>query len=185
MSVNELVGYYGKNSKLIGHCTREESELKNYTIANVIIFIFNSSGQVWLQKRSKNKKHYPGLFDTSACGAIAYGEKPAVAAQREQKEEMGFNCKLHFTRRFLNSFPDETNSLTRTRLSYIYVGISDDQPITNHEVEEFASFPYEEIYLESIKHPKKFVPSMSKELAIAIKKYNQLALAVGGDSSDY
>jgi len=170
----ELVDYFDNNGKLLGHCTREESEEKNLITPNAIIFVFNSGGKVWLQKRSMTKKHFPGTWDVSACGAIEHGENPAAAAAREQKEEMGFNCKLHLAERFLNSFPDETNTLTRTRLSYLYVGISDELPRNNHEVDEFALFEAEQIYEEAVKQPEKFVPSMAKELGIALKKYESL-----------
>ncbi len=174
MPKSELVDYFDRKGHRIGYCSREESEDKNLIIANAIIFIFDSSGRVWLQKRATNKKHYPGLYDTSACGAIEHGERPILAAIREQQEEMGFNYRLYFARRFLNSFSDETDDLVRTRLSYLYVGISNKKPAKNYEVDEFVLFEDHQIFREALKHPEKFVPSMSRELGIAIKKYEKL-----------
>lgn len=168
---DELLDYYDQNGKVIGHCSRSESETKNYIIANVIIFVFTTGGKVLLQKRASTKKHYPGLWDPSACGAIGHGEKPVVAAERELFEEIGIRCQLQFVERFMQSFPSEDGKLIRTRLSHLFVGTSDDKPIHNHEVDEIGSFGSKELSKMARSRPEAFVPSFEIEFTKALNGY--------------
>ena len=45
--------------------------------------------QVLLQKRSRNKDSFPGLYDTSSAGHIPAGSEPLPSALRELREELG------------------------------------------------------------------------------------------------
>jgi len=58
------------------------------------IFIFNSKGEMLLQKRAKSKYHSGGLWTNACCGHPHPGEKTQEAAVRRLKEEMGFDCEL-------------------------------------------------------------------------------------------
>ena len=53
------------------------------------IFLFNSRGELFLQKRSLNKDECPGLWDASAAGHVESGEKYLDCAHRELEEELG------------------------------------------------------------------------------------------------
>jgi isopentenyldiphosphate isomerase len=55
------------------------------------VWVFNSKNQILLQKRGKNIRVFPGLFDTSAAGHVSSKETPEQAASREMKEEIGIN----------------------------------------------------------------------------------------------
>jgi len=55
----------------------------------VHVHIFNSKGDLWLQKRADSKKIQPGKWDTSVGGHIASGESIEVALLREIEEEVG------------------------------------------------------------------------------------------------
>jgi len=57
----------------------------------VHVHVFNSKGQLWLQKRAKTKKIQPGKWDTSVGGHVASGERIEQALLREVKEEMGID----------------------------------------------------------------------------------------------
>ena len=48
--------------------------------------------QVLLQKRSKDKDSYPGMFDTSSAGHIPAGAEPMDSALRELEEELGIRA---------------------------------------------------------------------------------------------
>ncbi|MBT5338808.1 NUDIX domain-containing protein [Candidatus Falkowbacteria bacterium] len=58
------------------------------------IWIFNSKGEILLQKRAKDKDTHPGEWDISAAGHVALGEDYDVTALRELKEELGLAVKL-------------------------------------------------------------------------------------------
>src|SRR6266702_5667294 len=53
------------------------------------VLVFNSRGQVFLQKRSMQKDRQPGLWDSSASGHVDSGEDYDVCAVRELQEEIG------------------------------------------------------------------------------------------------
>jgi isopentenyldiphosphate isomerase len=57
----------------------------------VHVHVFNSRGEIWLQKRSANKDIQPGKWDTSVGGHVASGEKISDALLREVKEELGLD----------------------------------------------------------------------------------------------
>ena len=52
----------------------------------------DSGYDVLLQKRSRNKDSFPGMYDTSSAGHIPAGEEPLPSALRELKEELGIEA---------------------------------------------------------------------------------------------
>ncbi|RPH90099.1 MAG: NUDIX domain-containing protein [Calditrichaeota bacterium] len=55
----------------------------------VHVHVFNSRGELWLQKRADDKDIQPGKWDTSVGGHVSSGEKIEQALLREVKEELG------------------------------------------------------------------------------------------------
>ncbi len=53
------------------------------------ILVFNSKGELWLQKRAEDKEIQPGKWDTSVGGHIRSGESVDLALLRELEEELG------------------------------------------------------------------------------------------------
>ncbi len=176
-ATQELVDYYDETGQLIGHCTRSQAEDNNYTTPNAIIFIFNTSGKVLLQKRADDKKHYPGLWDTSACGGLEHGEEPELAAERELFEEIGIKTDLMLVEKFINPFPSEDGKLIRTRLSHLFIGVSDQMPTHNHEVSEIRAFDPDKLLKLVADKPSDFVPSFELEISKALADYKKL---IGG-----
>jgi isopentenyl-diphosphate delta-isomerase len=65
------------------------------------IFIFNSSGQLLLQKRSASKYHSKGLWSNTCCGHPRPGESLEDASRRRLLEEMGFVCEIRESFKFI------------------------------------------------------------------------------------
>lgn len=57
----------------------------------VHVWIYNSKREILLQKRSENKKTFPGKWDVSVAGHISAGDLPIDTAIRECEEELGLN----------------------------------------------------------------------------------------------
>src|SRR5687767_1077532 len=56
----------------------------------VHVLVFNSRGELFLQKRSMVKDCFPGAWDSSASGHLDCGEDYDVCAVREVGEELGY-----------------------------------------------------------------------------------------------
>ncbi len=68
--------------------TREKCHEEGLWHRAVYAFVFNKHGEVLLQKRSKNKKLWPNLWDVTAGGHCLQGEFGKQALIREIKEEL-------------------------------------------------------------------------------------------------
>ena len=49
--------------------------------------------EILLQKRSRNKDSFPGLYDTSSAGHVPAGDEPLASALRELREELGLRAE--------------------------------------------------------------------------------------------
>lgn len=110
------------------------------------VFIFNSKGQLLLQRRALHKYHSAGLWTNTCCSHPRHLEHTADAAKRRLREEMGMNCELVFKTKFIYKTPFD-NGLTEHELDYVYTGISDEEP--DISAEEVDSYQWESI--ENIK----------------------------------
>ena len=55
----------------------------------VHLHVFNSKGELYLQKRPEWKDIQPGKWDTAVGGHVSFGENVAAALTREASEELG------------------------------------------------------------------------------------------------
>ena len=76
--------------QVIGSATRGECHNGSKLLHPVVhLHVFNSKGEVYLQKRPEWKDIQPGKWDTSVGGHLDYGETPEQALVREVREELG------------------------------------------------------------------------------------------------
>ncbi len=83
-----------ENNRVTGVRDRAEIHRRGLRHRSVHIFIFNSRGELYLQKRSPRKDQYPEHWDSSAAGHLIPGESPEIAAHRELGEELGIDTEL-------------------------------------------------------------------------------------------
>ncbi len=91
----EYLEVVDENNQVIGIASRYDIHRNALRHRSVHIFIFNSRGDLYLQKRSPSKDQYPEHWDTSAAGHTDPGESPMEAAQRELMEELGLEVPLN------------------------------------------------------------------------------------------
>jgi isopentenyl-diphosphate Delta-isomerase len=91
------------------------------------IFLFNSAGEILLQRRSEQKYHSAGLWSNTACGHPRPGEPVNVAARRRLHEEMGVDCPLTEVTAFTYCFA-VSEELTENEYDHILVGVCDRIP---------------------------------------------------------
>lgn len=86
----EIFPLVDEAGNVIGSATRGECHSGSHLLHPVVhLHVFNSKGEVYLQKRPNWKDIQPGKWDTSVGGHIDYGETPEDALRREVREELG------------------------------------------------------------------------------------------------
>jgi isopentenyldiphosphate isomerase len=85
----EIFDVVNERDEVIGHRTRAEVHRLGLLHRATHVLVFNSSGQIFLQKRSLKKDRQPGVWDSSASGHVDSGEDYDACAVRELGEEIG------------------------------------------------------------------------------------------------
>lgn len=87
---------------VIGSATRGECHNGSRLLHPVVhLHVFNTAGDIYLQKRPEWKDIQPGKWDTAVGGHMDYGEKPEEALRREVREELGIT---DFTPEFIGKY---------------------------------------------------------------------------------
>ena len=86
----ELLDIYNAAHEKTGRVIeRDGAVLEGERLLLVHVCVFNSRGEMLIQRRSDNKDRYPGCWDVSAGGFVSSGEDSREAVMREAKEELG------------------------------------------------------------------------------------------------
>jgi len=86
----EIFPIVDEEGRVIGSATRGECHNGSKLLHPVVhLHVFNSKGELYLQKRPEWKDIQPGKWDTAVGGHIDYGETPEEALKREVREELG------------------------------------------------------------------------------------------------
>jgi isopentenyldiphosphate isomerase len=87
---NELLPLVDENGNITGAATRGECHNGSMMMHPVVhLHVFNSKGELYLQKRPEWKDIQPGKWDTAVGGHIDLGEHVEQALFREAGEELG------------------------------------------------------------------------------------------------
>lgn len=120
------------------------------------VFVFNSAGDMLLQRRASHKYHSGGLWTNTCCSHPFPGESTLHAAHRRLGEEMGFDCELRPLFEF--SYQAEVgNGLTEYEYDHVYIGHSDELPEVNpEEVSEYQYLSPAEVAVQIGLYPERF-----------------------------
>jgi isopentenyl-diphosphate delta-isomerase len=105
----------------------------------ISVFVFNSAGQLLLQRRAAGKYHSANLWTNTCCSHPRPGETVYDAANRRLYEEMGLKCALQETFCFVYKAKLDHN-LTEHEYDHVFTGISDALPKPDDE--EVAAWKY-------------------------------------------
>ena len=84
-----------EEGRVTGSATRGECHNGSHLLHPVVhLHVFNSKGELYLQKRPEWKDIQPGKWDTAVGGHIDDGETPEDALTREVGEELGITDYL-------------------------------------------------------------------------------------------
>ena len=84
-----IVDFVDENDKVISSGPVKDAIAKGVAYRISRVLVFNSRGELLIQKRSDNHPSLPGRWDMSSAGHVDTGENYLEAAQRETEEEIG------------------------------------------------------------------------------------------------
>jgi isopentenyl-diphosphate delta-isomerase len=129
------------------------------------VLIYNTKGEMLLQQRAATKYHSAGLWSNACCGHPRPGEKIEDAARRRLKEELGFNCSLKFSFKFIYKAYFE-NSLKEHELDHVFTGIYDSEVLPDkNEVQAYRWVSMENLKNEIIENHSSFSVWFQKIIA--------------------
>ena len=88
---DEIFDVVDSEDMVIGKASRHQVHNNDLMHRSVHILVFNSTGNLFLQKRAMIKDESPGLWDSSATGHVESGEDYISCAKRELKEELSLS----------------------------------------------------------------------------------------------
>lgn len=88
-SRDEIVSIVDRDDNVVDEVPRHVMRAQSLRHRVTYIFVFDSSGRLFVQKRTPTKDLYPGYFDLAAGGVVCAGESYEESAIREAREELG------------------------------------------------------------------------------------------------
>ncbi|MBS1510036.1 MAG: isopentenyl-diphosphate Delta-isomerase [Bacteroidetes bacterium] len=120
------------------------------------VFIFNSKGEMLLQRRADGKYHSPGLWTNACCSHPYEGQDTKAAAEKRLQEEMGFTTALTPVFQFIYKAPFD-NGLTEYEYDHVFAGVYDGPVMPDaSEVSEYRYQTIESIYTALQEQPMQF-----------------------------
>ena len=107
--------------------------LSNFRVVNA--FIINSKGELWIPRRTANKRIYPLCLDMSMGGHVESGETYEQTFRRESLEELNINVDS-FSVRFLGHLTPKKDGVSAFMDVY---EIKTDEKI-NYNPEDFIEY---------------------------------------------
>ena len=93
----EIVAIVDQDNRSLGAVSRRIMRQQKLIHRASYILVFNTRGELFIQKRTMSKDIYPGYWDIAAGGVVLAGESYEESAQRELSEELGLHgAKLTF-----------------------------------------------------------------------------------------
>lgn len=103
----EMFPLVDEQGNITGAATRGECHSGSKLLHPVVhLHVFNTEGELYLQKRPEWKDIQPGKWDTAVGGHIDLGESVDIALKREAREELGIT---DFTSELLTSYVFESD----------------------------------------------------------------------------
>ena len=138
---HEIVIIVDEQNNVVGAMPRREMRSARLPHRATYILVFNSRGELYVQKRTHTKDVFPGCYDVTAGGVVLTGESYEEGAVRELDEELGIR-RVPLTQLFDFYYEDEHIRVWGETFSCLYDG---KLLLQEEEVESGAFMKIEEV----------------------------------------
>ncbi len=174
----ELLDVVDENDVVIAVKTRGEIHAEGLMHRAVHILVFNSNGEIFLQKRSMSKDEQPGKWDSSAAGHVDSGESYIECARREITEELGIVADLPME----TLFKLTASALTGNEHCMVYRYIFNGQMVLQADEIDDGRWVTPEALDQKVADKD---PGLTEAICLIWKQYRDLNLKRAGSGSDY
>ena len=137
----EMFPIVDEQGNILSAATRGECHNGSKLLHPVVhLHVFNSKGEIYLQKRPEWKDIQPGKWDTAVGGHVDLGESVEIALKREAKEELGI---ADFTSELLNTYVFESDR--EKELVFAHKAVYDGPITPSDELDGGRFWPLAEI----------------------------------------
>ncbi len=145
-----------QDDNVIGTMEKMEAHRKGLLHRAFSVVIFNSKGEILLQKRALSKYHSGGLWTNACCSHPLPDESMDMATQRKLKQEMGIDLKVKYAYKFIYR-TNLDNGLIEHEYDHVFTGTFDGEPVINkHEVEDWKFISPEHLLLDVKLNPRNY-----------------------------
>lgn len=166
----EYLDIVDEDDRVLDSRPRSECLDKGLLHRAITIFITNSAGEIFIQKRTRYARFYPGRWGPSVGGHVSSGESYSLAAKRELKEELGIQSELRELGKFVTP-KRETAGGTDWEIIMVFEGTSSSAITLSDESEEGRFVSSQELRQIAESHPEILTP----DLILAMKYHPSLA----------
>jgi isopentenyl-diphosphate Delta-isomerase len=145
-----------EQDNVVGTMEKIEAHRRGVLHRAFSILIFNSKGELLLQKRSKEKYHSGGLWTNACCSHPVVEESIRDTARKRLLHEMGIDLQPEFAYKFIYQTKLD-KELTEHELDYVFIGMFNGTPSINKQEVEDWKFMSIELIQDDIKtNPEKY-----------------------------
>ncbi|KQT35947.1 isopentenyl-diphosphate delta-isomerase [Chryseobacterium sp. Leaf405] len=154
--MEEFVVLVNPEDKVLGLMEKQQAHINGLLHRAFSVFLFNTKGEMLLQKRASEKYHSPLKWTNAVCSHPRIEETYLKGAKRRVKEELGIDVELSEKFDFIYK-ADVGNGLWEHELDHVFVGIfEDDFDLNKDEVEEVKYISVDDLDREIHENPENF-----------------------------
>ena len=140
-SADEIVVIVDDRNRVVGSALRRDMRRNRLPHRSTYILVFNSRGELCVQRRTDTKDVFPGYYDIAAGGVVLAGEAYEAGARRELAEEVGIRG-VPLAHQFVFHYADDYTQVWGSVFTCVYDGAL---ALQEEEVESAAFMPLADI----------------------------------------
>ncbi|MFC6267882.1 isopentenyl-diphosphate Delta-isomerase [Frigoriflavimonas asaccharolytica] len=167
--MEEEVVLINEKDEILGSMNKMEAHENGFLHRAFSVFLFNSKGEVLLQKRAASKYHSPNQWTNAVCSHPRWNETYETGAKRRLQEELGISTDIEEKFHFIYK-ANVGQNLWEHELDYVFTGIYEGNfNLNTEEVSEIRYILMEDLEKEMNENPENF----TEWFKIILKEYKE------------